>query len=45
MNVWFGKVAVLVSLLGFIFIRWPHGNRMGSVRIQMIARAGWKSDC
>lgn len=33
MNVWFGKVAVLVSLLGFIFIRWPHGNRMGSVRI------------
>ena len=33
MNVWFGKIAVLVSILGFIFIRWPHGNRMGSVPI------------
>ena len=33
MNVWFGKIAILVSILGFIFIRWPHGNRMGSVPI------------
>ena len=24
---------VLVSLLGFIFIRWPHGNRSGTVRV------------
>ncbi len=33
MNIWFGKLAVLVSLLAFICIRWPHGNRTGSVRI------------
>ena len=29
MDPWFGKIAVLVSLLGYIFIRWPHGNRIG----------------
>ena len=33
MNVWFAKIAVLVSLLAYIFIRWPHGNRMGTVRV------------
>lgn len=33
MNAWFGKVAVLISILGYIFIRWPHGKRSGDVRI------------
>lgn len=27
MNPWYAKTAVLVSLLIFILIRWPHGNR------------------
>ena len=33
MNAWCAKVAVLVSLLAYIFIRWPHGSRMGTVRV------------
>lgn len=33
MNVWFAKIAVLVGLLAYIFIRWPHGNRTGGVRV------------
>jgi protein-S-isoprenylcysteine O-methyltransferase Ste14 len=33
MSTWFAKVAVLVSLLGFIVIRWPHGHRSGTVRV------------
>jgi len=33
MNPWFGKIAVFVSLLAFVLIRWPHGNRMGTVRV------------
>ena len=33
MNVWFAKIAVLFSLLAYICIRWPHGNRSGKVRV------------
>lgn len=33
MNIWFAKIAVLFSILSFIFIRWPHGTRSGRVRV------------
>lgn len=33
MNLWYAKAAVLASLLSFIFIRWPHGNRYGKAKI------------
>ena len=33
MNPWYPKIAVLVSLLSFILIRWPHGNRALKVKI------------
>ena len=33
MNPWFGKIAVFVSLLVYVLIRWPHGNRMGTVPV------------
>ena len=33
MSPWFAKIAVLVSLLSYVAIRWPHGNRMGTVRV------------
>ena len=34
MNPWFGKLAVLASLIGFIVIRAPHGHRSRTVRVQ-----------
>ena len=33
MNVWFAKIAVLFSVLAYLFIRWPHGTRSGTVQI------------
>lgn len=33
MNPWSGKAAVLVTLLGYIIIRAPHGNRSRTVRV------------
>ncbi len=33
MNVWFAKIAVLSSLLAYLFIRWPHGRRSGAARV------------
>ena len=33
MNPLFGKIAVLCSLLAYIFIRWPHGNRYAKFRV------------
>jgi protein-S-isoprenylcysteine O-methyltransferase Ste14 len=27
MNPWYGRLAVFMSLLAFVIIRWPHGNR------------------
>lgn len=36
----FGKIAVLASLLAYIFIRWPHGNRYKSVRVNEDRRGG-----
>ncbi len=40
MNHWFGKAAVLVHLLAYVFIRWPHGNRSGKVRVIENRRGG-----
>ena len=34
MNPWFGKLAVLACLLGFIVIRAPHGQRSRAVRVK-----------
>ena len=34
MNPWFGKLAVLVCLFGFILIRAPHGHRSHSIAIK-----------
>lgn len=33
MDLWYAKIAYLVSILGYIVIRWPHGNRYGTVNI------------
>ena len=33
MNTWFAKIAVVVSLLAYIIIRWPHGNRSRTVAL------------
>ena len=33
MNPWFGKVAVLMALLGYCIIRAPHGQRSRTVRV------------
>lgn len=33
MDPWYAKIAVLVSLLGYVVIRWPHGNRSGTIRV------------
>lgn len=30
---WFAKGAVLTSLLGLVFLRWPHGRRSATVKI------------
>ena len=32
-NSWFGRLAVFVSLLAFVVIRWPHGNRYKSFQV------------
>lgn len=33
LNPWYGRIAVLVSLLAFILIRWPHGKRNLTVQV------------
>lgn len=33
MNKWFAIGAVLVNLLGQVFLRWPHGNRSQKVKV------------
>ncbi len=33
MNLWFARAAVFVNLLVYVLIRWPHGNRMNSVKV------------
>ncbi|MBI3547693.1 MAG: isoprenylcysteine carboxylmethyltransferase family protein [Elusimicrobia bacterium] len=40
MSSWFGKIAVLVHLLGYVFIRWPHGNRSATVKVVENRRGG-----
>ena len=32
-NPWFGRLAVFVSLLVFVIIRWPHGNRYKTFKV------------
>ena len=32
-NPWFGRLAVFLSLLVFVIIRWPHGNRYKSFQV------------
>ena len=33
MNPWFGKAAVLITLIGYVLIRAPHGHRSRTVRV------------
>lgn len=33
MNPMFAEIAVLVSLLSYVFIRWPHGNRAAKLKV------------
>lgn len=33
MNPWYAKIAVLITLLSFILIRWPHGKRSMTSKI------------
>ena len=50
MSPWFGRLAVFVSLLTFVIIRWPHGNRYkafevaednkGSLEVALLIGAG-----
>ncbi|MDA1232065.1 MAG: protein-S-isoprenylcysteine O-methyltransferase [Planctomycetota bacterium] len=40
MNVWFAKIAVLVSLLVYLVIRWPHGNRSSAVKVTEDRKSG-----
>ena len=40
MDAWFGKLAVVVSLLTYIFIRWPHGNRSATVKVAEDRKSG-----
>ena len=50
MSPWFGRLAVFVSLLTYVIIRWPHGNRSknfdvvddrkGSLEVALLVGAG-----
>lgn len=33
MSLWFSRVAVFLNLLTYVLIRWPHGNRMSTVKV------------